>query len=143
MSISLSNVKKSSGTTRKGKRVGRGNSSGKGTYSGRGLKGQKSRSGVSRFKLKRLGMKKNLLKIPKVRGFKSLNPKNQVVSVTKINDNFKDNEVVNVQILWEKKIVSKKDLPVKILGKERLVPKGLKFEKISFSKSVLDQLDKK
>jgi large subunit ribosomal protein L15 len=89
MAISLSNVKKSSGSKRKGKRVGRGNSSGKGTYSARGLKGQKSRAGVSRAKLKRLGMKKNLLKIPKVRGFKSLQGKNQVVSVEKINKNFK------------------------------------------------------
>ena len=43
MAISLSNVKKSSGSKRKGKRVGRGNSSGKGTYSARGLKGQKSK----------------------------------------------------------------------------------------------------
>lgn len=143
MAISLSNVKKSSGISRPGKRVGRGNSSGKGTYSGRGLKGQKSRAGVSRFKLKRLGMKKNLLKIPKSRGFQALSPKNQVVSVLKINENFKDNEVVNAQILWEKKLISRQNLPVKILGKEKLIPKGLKFEKISFSKSVIEQLDKK
>ncbi len=142
MAISLSNVKKSSGSKRKGKRVGRGNSSGKGTYSARGLKGQKSRAGVSRAKLKRLGMKKNLLKIPKVRGFKSLQGKNQVVSVEKINKNFKDNDVINVQVLWEKGLVSKKDVPVKILGKETLTLKGLKFEKISFSASVKQQLEK-
>lgn len=88
-------------------------------------------------------MKKNLLKIPKSRGFHALSPKNQVVSVLKINENFKDNEVVNAQILWEKKLISRKNLPVKILGKEKLIPKGLKFEKISFSKSVIEQLDKK
>ncbi|MDD3711291.1 MAG: 50S ribosomal protein L15 [Patescibacteria group bacterium] len=143
MAISLSNIKKSSGSSRPGKRIGRGNSSGKGTYSGRGLKGQKSRSGVSRFKLKRLGMKKNLLKIPKSRGFNALSPKNQVVNVLKINENFKDNEVVNAQVLWEKGLISRKNLPVKILGKEKLIPRGLKFEKISFSKSVIEQLDKK
>lgn len=143
MAISLSNIKKSSGSSRPGKRIGRGNSSGKGTYSGRGLKGQKSRSGVSRFKLKRLGMKKNLLKIPKSRGFNALSPKNQVVNVLKINENFKDNEVVNAQVLWEKGLINRKNLPVKILGKEKLIPKGLKFEKISFSKSVIEQLDKK
>ena len=142
MAISLSNVKKSSGSKRKGKRVGRGNSSGKGTYSARGLKGQKSRAGVSRAKLKRLGMKKNLLKIPKVRGFKSLKGKNQVVSVEKINKNFKDNDTINVQILWEKGLVSKKDVPVKVLGKETLTLKGLKFENISFSASVKKQLEK-
>lgn len=143
MPISLNNIKKNSGTSRSGKRLGRGDGSGKGTYSGRGLKGQKSRSGVSRFKLKRLGMKKNLLKIPKVRGFNALNPKNQVISVLKINQNFKDNDVVSIDVLWEKGLISKKNLPIKILGKEKLIPKGLKFEKISFSKSVLDQLGKK
>lgn len=143
MSISLGNVKKSSGITRGGKRLGRGNGSGKGTYSGRGLKGQKARAGVSRFKLKRLGMKKNLLKIPKNRGFNALNPKNQVVSVLKINEHFKDNDTINVEVLFEKKLVSKKTLPVKILGKERLTLKGLKFENIALSKNVADQLDKK
>lgn len=143
MPISLSNIKKNSGTSHKGKRLGRGDGSGKGTYSGRGLKGQKSRAGVSRFKLKRLGMKKNLLKIPKVRGFKSFKPKNQVVSVLKINENFKDNDTVNVNVLWEKGLVGKKDLPVKILGKEKLIPKGLKFEKIYFNKNLSDQLGKK
>ncbi|HOZ53365.1 MAG TPA: 50S ribosomal protein L15 [bacterium] len=143
MAISLSNVKKSSGSSNKGKRLGRGNASGKGTYSGRGLKGQKSRSGVSRFKLKRLGMKKNLLKIPKTRGFRALSPKNQVVSVVKINENFKDNEIVNISTLLEKKLITKKDLPVKILGKEKLIPKGLKFEKILFSESVKKQVESK
>ncbi len=143
MPISLNNIKKNSGISRKGKRLGRGDGSGKGTYSGKGLKGQRSRSGVSRFKLKRLGMKKNLLKIPKVRGFNALNPKNQVISVLKINENFKDNDTVNAEILWEKGLISRRNLPIKILGKEKLIPNGLKFEKISFSKSVLDQLDKK
>lgn len=142
MAISLSNVKKSSGIKKAGKRIGRGNASGKGTYSGKGLKGQKSRAGVSRAKLKRLGMKKNLLKIPKSRGFKSLNPNNQVVNVEKINKNFKDNEVVNVQILCDKGLVAKNNLPVKILGKEKLTVKGLKFEKILFSESVRKQLEK-
>lgn len=142
MSISLTNIKQSSGVKKAGKRLGRGDSSGKGTYSGRGLKGQKSRAGVSRAKLKRLGMKKNLLKIPKSRGFKSANPKNQVVNIEKINKNFKDNDVINVQVLYEKGLVAKNDLPVKILGKEKLIPQGLKFEKILFSESVKKQLEK-
>ena len=108
MAISLHNIKRSSGSSRPGKRLGRGDSSGKGTYSGRGLKGQKSRSGVSRTKLKRLGMKSVLLKTPKSRGFKSLSPKNQVVSVVKINENFKDNEVVNAETLLAKKLIRNK-----------------------------------
>ncbi len=142
MAISLSNIKKSSGSSRKGKRLGRGDSSGKGTYSGRGQKGQRSRAGVGRGKLKRLGMKKSLLKIPKVRGFKALNPKNQVVSVENINKNFKDGDIISIESLLEKKLVSKKSIPVKILGKEKIVPKDLKFKGVLFSKSVAEQVDK-
>lgn len=140
--ITLDNIKKGSGSLKKKRRVGRGNSSGSGTYSGRGLKGQKSRSGVSRGKLKRLGMKQNLLKIPKTRGFKSLNTKNQVVSIQAINDNFKDNETVNPETLLAKGLISKKDQSVKILGKEVLSLKGLKFENVKMSESVKKTLEK-
>ena len=43
--MQLHELQKSSGYTRKAKRLGRGNSSGKGNYSGKGLKGQKARAG--------------------------------------------------------------------------------------------------
>lgn len=134
MSLSLNIIKKSKGGSQKKKRVGRGNSSGHGTYSTRGLKGQKSRSGASG--LKRLGMKKQLLQIPKARGFKSLAPKNQVISVATINQNYKENEVVNPTTLVEKGLIKSAELPVKILGKEPLLVKGLKFEKVKMSATV-------
>jgi len=135
--LSLNTIKKGRGAAKTNKRVGRGNASGHGTYSTRGLKGQKSRSGVSG--LKRLGMKKQLLKIPKLRGFRSLNPKNQVVSVKAINKNFKDQEVVSPAVLFEKKLINKLDQPVKILGKEKLTVK-VKFENIKMSAGVQDQV---
>lgn len=135
--LSLNTIKKAKGSSQKKKRVGRGNASGHGTYSTRGLKGQKSRSGVSN--LKRLGMKKQLLKIPKVRGFRSLQAKNQVVSVKTINTNFKDNEVVTPVSLFEKKLISSATEPVKILGKEKLTVK-VKFEHIKMSEGLKSQL---
>jgi large subunit ribosomal protein L15 len=135
--LSLNEIKKTKGTSQKRKRVGRGNSSGHGTYSTRGLKGQKSRSGVSN--LKRLGMRMQLLQTPKSRGFKSIKPKNQVVSVKAINANFKDGETVNVAILLSKGLIVNKDLPVKILGKEKLTVK-VKVEGIKMSESVAGQL---
>lgn len=135
--LSLNTITKAKGSSKKNKRVGRGNASGHGTYSTRGLKGQKSRSGVSN--LKRLGMKKQLLAIPKSRGFRSLSPKNQVVSIKTINLNFKDNETVNPAILFEKKLISSVSLPVKILGKEKLTVK-VKFEKIKMSEGVKSQI---
>ncbi len=135
--LSLNTIKKAKGSSQKNKRVGRGNASGHGTYSTRGLKGQKSRSGVSG--LKRLGMKKQLLAIPKVRGFKSHRPKNQVVSVKAINNNFKDNEIVNPTTLFEKKLINSAELPVKILGKEKLTVK-VTFEKVGSSAPVKGQI---
>jgi len=134
--LSLNTLKKAKGSSKKIKRVGRGNASGYGTYSTRGLKGQKSRSGVSN--LKRLGMRKQLLAIPKVRGFKSLKPKNQIVSVKAINANFKDGEVVSPETLLDKKLISTLNNPVKILGKEKLIVK-VSFENVLKSASVNEQ----
>jgi large subunit ribosomal protein L15 len=93
MALSLSNLKKSKLAFKKRKRVGRGNASGHGTYSTRGLKGQKSRSGVSG--LKRLGMKKQLLAVPKRRGFVSRHPKAQPVSLLALTKAFKDGALIN------------------------------------------------
>lgn len=128
--LSLNSIAQAKGAAKKKKRVGRGNASGHGTYSTRGLKGQKSRSGVSG--LKRLGMKKQLLQIPKTRGFKSLNPKNQIVTVKAINHNFKDGETVDPAALLAKKLIASDRQPVKILGKETLAVK-VKFSGVKLN----------
>lgn len=134
--LSLNEIKQPSSHKRR-KRVGRGNASGQGTYSTRGLKGQKSRSGVSN--LKRLGMRLQLLQTPKVRGFKSDKPKNQVVSVKAINASFKDGEVVSLATLKERGLVGNIQSPAKILGKEKLAVK-VTFSGVKLSASVADQL---
>jgi len=135
--LSLNTIKKTKGTTKKNKRVGRGNASGHGTYSTRGQKGQKSRSGVSN--LKRLGMRKQLLKTPKLRGFHSLKPKNQVVSVKAINRFFKDEEVVSPVTLMAKNLIASVTEPVKILGKEKLTVK-VQFSGVKMSAGLTGQI---
>lgn len=135
--LSLNTITKARGAAKKNKRVGRGNASGHGTYSTRGLKGQKSRSGVSG--LKRLGMRKQLLQIPKFRGFRSAKPKNQVVSVKAINSHFRDSEIVSPASLLEKGLILSSKDPVKVLGKEKLTVK-VKFENIKMSAGVKEQL---
>lgn len=137
--LSLNTIKKAKGTAKTKKRLGRGNASGLGTYSGKGIKGQKARSGVSN--LKRLGMKKQLLQTPKLRGFKSLNPKNQVVSIKAINLHFKEAGIVNPETLMEKKLISSPNKPVKILGKEKLTAK-VTFEGVKMSSSLTEQVTK-
>lgn len=135
--LSLNTIKQAKGASKTKKRVGRGNASGHGTYSTRGLKGQKSRSGVSN--LKRLGMKQQLLQTPKVRGFKSNKPKNQIVSLKAINANFKDGDLVNPESLLNKNLISSIKLPIKILGKEKLTVK-VKFESIKMNTALKEQI---
>lgn len=135
--LSLNNIQRAVGATKNRKRVGRGNASGHGTYSTKGQKGQKARSGVSN--LKRLGMRQQLLQTPKLRGFKSLQAKNQIVSISSLNSNFKEGETVNPETLFKKDLIKSAARPVKILGKEKLSLK-LKFEKVKMSASLEEQL---
>jgi large subunit ribosomal protein L15 len=131
--LSLNNVKAKEGQ-KKTRRVGRGHGSGRGCYSGKGQKGQHSRSGVSG--LKRLGMRPRILQTPKLRGFHSMHPKNQVVSVEDINANFKDGDKVTPAILLSKGLIKRTNQPVKILGKEKLTVKIL-FEDVKLNKELM------
>ncbi len=139
--LSLHTIKPAKGAVKKRKRVGRGNSSGHGTYSGRGLKGQRSRSGGKKG-LKRIGMKNILLQTPKLRGFKSQRPKNQVVNLKDINSSFKDGDKINPGSLFKAGLIDKIKLPVKILGKGELRIKNLEFKDVKISKSTKSQLEK-
>lgn len=131
MALSLSNFKKSTAAAKKRKRVGRGNASGHGTYSTRGLKGQKSRSGVSG--LKRLGIRKQLLAIPKRRGFVSHFLETQIVNLNSLNKLFSDGAVINPKTLKAAGLVKSVNLPVKILLKGELKIQHLKFQGLSAS----------
>jgi len=141
MSLRLHTIKAAKSTTKKRKRVGRGNASGHGTYSGRGQKGQRSRSG-GRKGLKRLGMKHILLNIPKKRGFKSKKPKNQVINLIQINKCYKEGETVNPKSLMKKELIDTIKLSTKILGTGELKVKNLQFDDVKISESVKKQIDK-
>jgi len=131
MSLTLSNLKPNRSSARKRKRVGRGNASGHGTYSTRGLKGQKSRSGVSG--LKRLGMKKQLLAIPKKRGFASYKDKAQVVLLSSLNKAFKDGANISPKTLASAGLIVNPSGPIKILNSGKLTLKNLVIEKVALS----------
>lgn len=131
-------LKPATGATKKRKRVGRGNSSGHGTYSTRGLKGQKSRSGVSG--LKRLGMRQVLLRTPKQRGFKSAYPKDQIINLSLLNENFKDNDIISPETLLAKKLVKTTKNDIKILANGQLKLKNLRFKGVKFSASAWDKI---
>ncbi len=105
-------------------RVGRGIGSGKGKTSSRGHKGQKSRSGVA-IKSFEGGQMPLYRRLPK-RGFKNFIKKNTAIlnlskiqsMISKSENNLKDN--LDLNILKEKKLVSKKFEKLKILGSGEL-----------------------
>ena len=133
MSLSLSNLYPSIGSKKNKKRIGRGNASGTGTYAGRGLKGQRSRSG-GKGGLKLRGLKAMMLSTPKLDGFKSHKPKNQVVKLSQLDKEYNTGDIVSVVSLVEKKIIKSAKLPVKILDDAEF-SKKLTIEKCSLSQA--------
>ena len=87
-------------------------------------------------------MKQVLLRTPKTRGFKSLRPKNQVVNVTIINQNFKDKDTIDPRTLLNKKLIDNLKAGVKILGPGSLKLKSLKFYDIKMSATIREQAEK-
>lgn len=137
----LNELKPKSGSTKRRKVVGRGVGSGHGTYSGRGAKGQKARSGSSipvGFEGGRMPLHRQ---IPKKRGFRSRNPKSQVLDLDKIENNFKAGDSVNPKIILSKGLLKYPQLPIKILGEGKLT-KALTFEKLKVSRSAKDKIEK-
>lgn len=118
------------------KRIGRGLSAGQGKTSGRGTKGQKSRSGFNIPKKFEGGQTPLSMRLPKLPGFKSQKPKNEVISLDLISKNFKDGETVNFESLVKKALVSAKSVKVKILNNGKLTVKALLGDGVLTSESV-------
>jgi len=141
MSLSLSTIKPARGSVRNKKRVGRGNASGHGTYSTRGQKGQRSRSG-GRNKLKRLGFKQILIATPKNRGFKSAKPKDQIVNLKDLNENFSVGAKIDASSLFKAGLIRNVQDKIKILGQGNLTLKNLEFKGVKLSDSAKKQIEK-
>lgn len=122
MAIGAHTIKPGKRTIDTVKRVGRGNSSGRGTYSSRGGKGQKARSGGKKGLLQK-AFKQRLQKVPKLRGFHSLNARIEAISLSTLEKVFKDGEVVSPFTLQEKGLVKFPHNGAKILGNGELKKK--------------------
>ncbi len=70
--------------------------------------------------------------IPKIRGFKSIYPKSQALSLAKIAKVFEEDQEINPKVLLEKGIIKTLAIPVKILGRATF-QKRLRFKNIQFS----------
>jgi len=120
-------------------RVGRGIGSGNGKTSGKGHKGQKSRSGYSRKRGFEGGQMKLSIRIPK-RGFNNIFAKPfEIVNLRDLNV-FEDGAVVDVNMLLEKRILSKCEHGVKILANGEL-NKKITIKANAFSETAKQKIE--
>ncbi len=125
------------------KRIGRGNASGHGTYSCRGMKGQTARAGGKRRPGFEGGQTPLLRKMPKLKGFKNPNHfEYQVVNTGSLNV-FNDNDIVDIKVLLEKNIISKKSQPVKLLAGKGALEKSLTIKVDKASKAAEEEVKAK
>jgi large subunit ribosomal protein L15 len=142
--LNLSNLKPAS-PRRNRKRVGRGLGSGKGRYSGRGIKGEKARSGSHKMRPgfeggqmpihMRVGKQRGAAGMP-VGPFRTLTIP---VNVRQL-ERFDDGSEITPELLLAKRVVRKKNVPVKILGVGDLTKK-LTVKAHAFSASARDKIE--
>ncbi len=137
----LLDLKRNKGAQKNKKRVGRGNGSGHGTYSTRGRNGQNQRTGGGTRPGFEGGQTPLYRRMPKLKGFRNINRvKYQVVNVSKLNI-YDDDAEVNIINLYEKKLISKPNQPVKILGQGELTKK-LTIKVDSVSSTAKEKIEK-
>lgn len=117
------------------KRVGRGNSSGWGKTAGKGSNGQNSRAGGGVKPYFEGGQMPIYRRVPK-RGFSNAIFKKEytLVSLSLLNDNFEDGEVVSLETLFDKFLIKNGRDGIKVLGNGELNKKlTVKAHKVSKS----------
>lgn len=140
MTITPQTIHPGKGARRSSKRVGRGNGSQKGTTAARGTKGQRARSG-GRSRTKILGFRQSLLKIPKNRGFKSLQEKPLTITLAVLLRVVEDGVTVTPAFLREKGIITGTVKDVKIVG-NGVVTKKIMVKDCLASKGAVAAIEK-
>ena len=136
----LSELKTYIGSQTKRKRVGRGESSGLGKTSGKGNKGQQSRSGGGTRPGFEGGQMPLYKKVPKLKGFKALTPKDyEIVNLSTLSD--LKLKKIDIDILKAKGIISNRTKRIKVLAQGELKdPITLKAD--LFSKKAIELIEK-
>jgi len=138
--MDLGTLKPTKGSISSSKRIGRGNGSGQGRTAGKGHKGYQSRSGTkNRFHFEG-GQTPLMRRLPK-RGFSNYGFRKevQIVNLEKIVS--LKIEKVDANILHEKGVIKKIDVPVKILANGD-VKNPITITADMFSKSAIKKLEK-
>lgn len=102
-------------------RKGRGISAGQGKTAGRGTKGQKARTGHNKMPLTFMGGQRAFMQaVPKLKGFKSIHAKAEVVYTDRLNDLSGD---VDNFTLAEANLISSPYAKVKVVNRGELTAK--------------------
>ena len=138
--MQLHQLKSPKGSRKKKRIVGRGRGSGLGKTSGRGENGQKSRRGWKMMKQFEGGQIPLIRRLPKVGFTCQTSVVNQVVSLKELSC-FKKGDVVNVETLKEKGLISSVYKPFKVLANGE-ISVALTFQLNSVSKSAREKIEK-
>lgn len=143
--MELHNLSPAEGSTKKEKRVGRGNGSGYGTTAGRGTKGQKSRSGTRIPFFFEGGQTPLVRRLPKF-GFHNPNRKTyEILNVDGLDALVEEGRIdpdapVTAEVLAEAGVVEDGE-PVKILG-DGEIEHGLDLQVAAFSDSAREKIER-
>ncbi|HZY10403.1 MAG TPA: 50S ribosomal protein L15 [Bacteroidota bacterium] len=140
----LSNLKYAKGARRRVKRIGRGQGSGHGGTATRGHKGEGARSGTHYRPWFEGGQMPLIRRVPKF-GFHSPFKKEfQIVNIGTLQQLATKEKlpknVVSPEVLYKEGVISKKFIPVKILGEGELVAK-LDVTAHAFSKTAAQKIE--
>ena len=140
MTLTLNSLKPNNGSRKKKLRKGRGIAAGQGASCGFGMRGQKSRSGRSTRPGFEGGQMPLYRRVPKLKHFQIINQKSfSIINVSKLND-FKENDIVNIDSLVKKGILFKPKYPLKVLGNGEIKVK-LKVEANAFTKTAKEKIE--
>ncbi len=132
--MKLHSLEVAPGSKHRRRRVGRGDGSGIGGTCGRGENGQHSRSGAKIRPYFEGGQIPLFRRLPK-RGFKSLNRVIfHTVNLSKLEANFKAEDVVDAEVLHKKGLIGKHDYALKVLANGKIT-KALTVKAEKFSKA--------
>jgi len=138
--MDLGSLKYAAGAVHKRKRIGRGQGSGNGKTAGRGHKGQGSRSGSKKRPWFEGGQMPLQRRVPK-RGFTNIFKREfQVINVKDL-ERLEELKDVTPDVLFSSGLVSKRSVPVKILGDGDL-NKAVEISAHAFSQSAKEKIEK-
>ena len=121
------------------KRVGRGISGGQGKTAGRGTKGQKSRTGHHKLPATFMGGQRAMMQaVPKMKGFKSIHAKAQVVYTDALNE--LSGKVDNF-VLADKNLIADPYASVKVITRGEIKAK-VELETQFASKTAIEAIKK-